>query len=150
MYFETTMHSRTNVASPDEAAKRIHEGQVRDYDCFVWRAADGREIAVVADNHCNNPWMEVAVVDLTNRTQLESITMGWIDDESEKARYLRECETQDFKMKTGVKIPMDGEHGNVKAQFECGCCGKSFTSTYEKQRKFDQDNGYGMCASCAR
>jgi len=28
------------------------------------------------------------------------------------------------------------------------CCGETFESTYEKQRRFDQDNGYGICPGC--
>lgn len=149
MYFETIMHTRVNVESPADAAKRIHDRQVNAFDCLVWKSADGRDIAVVADGHCNSPWLEAAVIDLTNSIQLESITMGWIDSESEKARYLEECETQDFKMGAAT-IPIEGETGNVKATFECGCCGTFFESTYEKQRRFDQDYGYGMCAGCAR
>lgn len=149
MYYETMMHTRVNVESPADAAKRIHEHQAHASDCLVWKSADGRDIAVVADGHCNHPWLEVAVVDLTNGVQLESITMGWIDSESEKARYLLECETQDWIMKGAATIPIDGETGNVKAWFECGCCGTCFQSTIEKQRKYDQDNGYGLCVECA-
>ncbi len=149
MYFETMMHTRTNVENAADAAKRIHDRLVHAFDCLVWKSADGRDIAVVADGHCNHPWLEAAVVDLTNGVQLESITMGWIDSESKKARYLKECETQDFKM-GAVTIPLEGETSNVKATFECSCCGTFFESTIEKQRRFDQDNGYGLCVGCAR
>ena len=36
------------------------------------------------------------------------------------------------------------------SNFQCGCCGVLFRSTDEEQRKFDQDEGYGICDGCAR
>ena len=33
--------------------------------------------------------------------------------------------------------------------FICGCCGCAFQSTDDEQRKFDQDDGYGICPPCA-
>ena len=33
--------------------------------------------------------------------------------------------------------------------FQCGCCGALFRSTDEEQRKFDQDEGWGICDECA-
>lgn len=34
------------------------------------------------------------------------------------------------------------------AMFTCGCCGKSFRSTPDEQRIFDQDAGFGICPPC--
>lgn len=150
MFFETTMHKRRRVADANEAAHLIHTHQAADYEALSWTAPDGRELLVVADNHCDNPWKEVAVIDATNRSQIESITMGWIDAENDKADQLRECETTDFRMSRNgvVSIPLDGEGGETHAWFRCGCCGEDFESSYAKQKKFDQDNGYGICGSC--
>ena len=92
------------------------------------------------------------MLDLTNKMQIESITMAWIDTEEEKARYLRECETTDFRMGSAgtMTLPLDGQGDDTKAWFECGCCGEGFESTLAKQRKYDQDNGYGICPGCSR
>lgn len=148
MYFETQMHTRRNVDGPDHAARLLHAEEVRSFEALVWRTQDGREIAVVADNHCNDPWFEAAVLDLTNGTQIESLTIGWMKSMEQKAQYLRDCETADYVMRRDVSLPMDGEGGDTKAHFECGCCGDSFESTYDKQRVFDQDAGYGICPEC--
>ncbi len=37
----------------------------------------------------------------------------------------------------------------TKSYFLCGCCGCGFDSTTEEQRKFDQDEGWGICDECA-
>ncbi len=147
MYFETTMHTERPVADAAEVARLIHTGHVRDIDCLTWMVGN-RKFAVVADNHCNSPWFEVAVIDLTNKVQIESITMGWIPGLETKFDLIKECETTDFQMKKDVTVPLDGEGGDTPANFECSCCGKYFTSTYNKQKPHDQDNGYGMCKEC--
>lgn len=150
MYYETVMHVRRPVSGPDEAADIIHRHDVRDFDALVWTAPDGREFCVVADNHCNNPWLEAAVIDLTNGVQIESITMGWIDTAERKAEYLRDCQTGEFSMGRKADLPLDGSGDDAKATFECGCCGSGFESTLRVQRKYDQDNGYGICPRCCR
>lgn len=33
--------------------------------------------------------------------------------------------------------------------YKCGCCGMWFRSSDEVQRKFDQDEGFGICPVCA-
>jgi hypothetical protein len=103
MYFETTMHETVLVDSAAEVARRIKEGQVRDFDAFVW-TAHNRRLAVVADNHCNNPWLEVAVIDLDRKIQIESITAGWCDEEKLRG-YFEECETSDFVFRREVAFP---------------------------------------------
>lgn len=155
MYYETTMHKRRAVVNAEAAARLIHERQdeqgeyLHDYDAIVWKSPDGRELAAVGDNHCNNPWAEVAVIDLTNKQQIESITFAWIDSLDEKIRQFSICETTDFRI-GGADLPLDGQGDDIPATFECGCCGEGFKSTLKNQRKFDQDNGYGICPDCAR
>lgn len=150
MYFETTMHASKPVADAAEAAKRIHDGEVHDYDALIWTAANGRRIAVVADNHCNSPWKEVAVIDLDRLIQIESITMGWIPELDKKTEQLAFCELTDFQMGPIAGLPLDGQNEDTPAMFECGCCGQGFKSTVATQKKYDQDNGYGICPRCAR
>lgn len=148
MYYETLMHERRPVADAAEAAHLIHTRQVSDFDALVWTTADGRTIAAVGDNHCNNTWFEAAIIDLTNNIQIESITMGWIDTEEAKANSLRECETTDFRMGGPANLPIDGNNDALRVSFTCGCCGEWFKSTIQQQKRFDQDNGFGICPSC--
>ena len=149
MYYESKMHTRRPVADANEAARLIHSREAGDCDALVWSAADGRELCAVGDYHCNNTWFETAVIDLTHGVQIESITMGWVDSEGEKAQHLRECETCDFRMGKAA-LPLDGQGADAMAHFECTHCGEGFNSTIAKQRKYDQDNGYGVCPECSR
>ena len=149
MYFETMMHESVPIESAAEAARRIKAGERRDFDAFVWTAPSSRRMAVVADNHCNNPWLEVAVLDLDRGCQLETITADWCD-EAELCGYFEKCETGDYVFRSQVRLPLDGQNDDAPADFECGCCGNGFESTYREQRHFDQDNGYGICPKSAR
>lgn len=151
MYYETVTHERRLVASAEEAARVIHEGtDLYDYQALSWTAPNGRKMLVLADNHCNNPWMEVAVIDEERGVQIESITMGWIDELQRKVDYLVGCETTDSVMRKVGDIPIDGAGEDEKAWFTCGCCGEDFQSTIAKQKRYDQDNGYGICSGCKR
>lgn len=150
MFYETVMHKRRPVSGPDEAARLIHDHQAVVGDALCWTCPSGFELMVVADNLKGlNAWFEVAVIDYTNKKQIESITMGWIDELERKAQSLRECETTDFNM-GGCEIAVDGANDDMEASFECGCCGTDFTSTPAKQKKFDQDTSYGICSKCER
>lgn len=146
MYFETTMHETMPVENAAEAARRIKAHESRDFDAFIW-TAHGRRLAVVADNHCNDPWLEVAVIDLDRGLQLESVTAAWCNEEQLRGCF-EECETDDFVFRRNVRLPLDGENGDTPASFECGCCGEDFQSTYAQQRRFDKDYGYGVCSKC--
>jgi|GEM_PF-1898602 hypothetical protein len=149
MYFETTMHATREVESAQLAARiiKLHDG-LRDFDALIWTAPNGRRLALVADNHCNNPWLEVAVIDLDRNCQIESITAGWCDTTEQLQSYFEECETTDQVFRQDIRLPLDGQNDDAPATFECGCCGTDFESTYAEQRKFDQDNGYGICPVC--
>jgi|SRR5262245_1335605 len=147
MYFETTMHATRDVESAQVAAQLVKDHEVCDYEALRWTAPGGRRLIVVADNHCNNPWLEVAVIDPDRNLQIESITAGWCDLEKLTAHF-ETCETTDFIFRRNIKLPLDGQNEDAKATFECGCCGTGFKSTYKEQRQYDQDNGYGFCPEC--
>lgn len=150
MYFEARTHRRRDVASAAEAARLIHTKQARECEALIWRTADGRELAAVSDVHIDcRPFGETAVLDLSAGVQIESITMGWIDSEAEKLRYLVECETEQPAMRRAVRLPLDGTNEDLKAWFGCACCGESFQSTIKAQRVYDQDSGHGICPGCA-
>jgi hypothetical protein len=148
MYFETTMHSTRQVENALAAAHLIKMHDVHDFDALIWTGS-GRRLAVVADNHCDNPWLEVAVIDMERNCQIESITAGWCKTTEELAGHFVTCETTDFIFKPRITLPLDNRNGDARASFECGCCGTFFQSTYAEQRKYDQDNGYGICPDCA-
>ena len=147
MYFETTMHTTRPVENALAAAELIKTHDVRDSDALTW-ANNGRLLAVVADNHCNDPWLEVAVIDMQRNCQIESITAAWCNSTEDLARHFVTCETTDFIFRTNVTLPLDNHNADTPASFQCGCCGTFFKSTYAEQRQYDQDNGYGICPDC--
>ncbi len=148
MYFEARQHTTLPVINAEEAATRIHSGQVNCYDALTWTATNGRRLTVVADHHIDDIWKEVAVIDLDRQVQIESITFGWIEGLAEKIQYLKNCETTDYVFRNSVSLPLDGDKEDQPAEFECGCCGDGFISTIAKQRVFDQDCGFGICPGC--
>ncbi len=151
MYYQAESHRTRMVADADEAARIIHIGALMGFEALTWTAPNGRRLAAVSDGGINNPWGEVAViqVDVEPPVQIESITFGWIDDIETKARYLRECETTDFFM-WQTSLPLDGQGEEKPARFTCGCCGEGFVSSISQQKKYDKDAGFGMCQRCAR
>lgn len=154
MYYESIMHESRLVVSANAAANLIknykdESGELMSFHAIKWNA-NGRQLCAVADGGLNNPWLEVAVLDLSTMTQIESITAGWIDTVDELTKYFSECETGTFSMGKVKALPIDGEGENAPAYFTCGCCGDWFQSTVKIQRKYDQDEGYGMCRSCGR
>jgi len=148
MYFEARMHTTRAVPDALTAAQLINDGEARTFDALIWNAS-GRRLAVVADNHCDDPWLEVAVVDIDRRCQIDSITAGWCKGAEQLATYFAACETTDSIFRPNIALPLDGKNDNTPAYFSCGCCGSSFKSTYAEQRQYDQDDGFGICHACA-
>lgn len=151
MYYEARRHERRNVESAEEAARLIHEEgtDLRDYQALVWLGENGHQFAAVADGHINNIWKEVAVIDLDESVQIDSITFGWIGTLEEKQAALKACSSIEREFRMGkCRLPLDGSHEQSQAWFICTCCGEDFKSTIEKQSKYDQDVGYGWCPSC--
>lgn len=148
MYYQSISHITRKVSNAEEAAEIIHNHEAASFEALVWEGG-GRTLAAVADGGLDNPWMEVAVIrlDVDPPVQIESITFAWIDGLEHKIAELRSCESTDFKMGR-TSLPLDGDGEDRPAGFTCGCCGEWFTSTVAEQRKFDQDEGYGICESC--
>jgi len=149
MYYEAIHHARRNVENAESAARLIHECiELHDYDAICWMS-DNRTFCAVADGGLERPWFEVAVIDLDNMIQIESITFGWCKSLREKILCLKKCETTHFRMGK-TRFPLDGEGLDELAHFTCGCCGSWFESTPRLQRRFDQDAGHGICQQCER
>lgn len=146
MYYEAIDHKKRVVESAEAAARLINMGSVMGYDAICW-TANGRELCCVGDGGINSTWSEVAVLDLTNQCQVESITFAWCELD-EQIAMLKGCETGDFVMSRAgtLTISINGSGLTKKAWFACGCCGIDFKSTIEQQKKYDQDNGYGYCS----
>jgi hypothetical protein len=98
-------------------------------------------------SNCNGI-TELAILDIDNMTQIESLTIGWV--KGDKLKSILECCDKPYsQLKTGLKINPDNTiTGQQKSYFTCGCCGTEFKSTYKIQAKFDQDMGYGICPDC--
>lgn len=148
MFYEAIDHRTRTVESAIQAATLIHTGNVHSYDALVWEAND-RRLCAVADGGLNNPWFEVAVIDLNRMVQIESLTVGWMKTLDRKIEYFQKCETTNHSMGE-TQFPLDGNGESLPATFTCGCCGESFESSLAEQRVFDQDEGYGTCKSCLK
>lgn len=148
MYYEAISHAAVPVESAADAARRIKSGKAMSFQALIWNNTKGERIAAVADGGLDDPWGEVAIINLTTNRQLESITFAWIDTEAEAIRYLEECQDDAPLSDRPAKLPLDGEGENRPANFECGCCGEGFTSTIAEQRVHDQDEGFGYCPKC--
>ena len=105
----------------------------------------GHKIAFVPDGHIDHPKQELAILDLTDNKQLESWTWAWIKEEK-KVDEIKAIANTDYVMSESIHF--NDQVANVF--FTCGCCGTSFQSTIEEQRKFDQDSSYGICDSCSK
>ncbi len=149
MYYESISHTTVEVPSAASAALRIRSRQLRSFDALIWRNAAGQRVAAVGDGGLDNPFGEVAVINLDTNRQVESITFAWIEDEATAIRYLEECqESQGNPQGRPVRLPLDGTLEDAPAFFTCGCCGDRFKSTIAKQRIHDQDEGFGHCPEC--
>lgn len=96
--------------------------------------------------------LEVAVLNLSEGIQFESVTLSWL--ESDPHQYFSDLLSRtDHYMRKTLKFSITGSsiiHHQEKPQahFECGCCGRGFQSDYDYQLKFGQDAGYGLCDRC--
>jgi hypothetical protein len=149
MYYEAREHQSLPVASAAEAVNRIHSGHIQSNQCPVFRNSKGERIALVADGHIDNMWLEVAVINPDTKEQIESITFGWIKTEALKLAVVNAAVIRNEVFRRNVTLSIDGSCREEKVSFECGCCGASFQSTIKEQKQFDQDAGYGICPECA-
>lgn len=148
MFYESVSHTSRPVASAAEAATLIRCGSITSCQALIWQNSRGQRIAAVGDGGLDNPWFEVAVINLDANRQIESITFGWINDLPTAIRYLEECQDATPLGNRPANCPLDGEGESTPTSFTCGCCGTGFMSTIAEQRIHDQDEGYGYCPKC--
>lgn len=109
---------------------------------------NGKNFGFANDESNCNGITELAILDVDQMTQIESLTIGWVKGDKLKS-ILECCDNPYSQKKTGLKIEEDNTiTGQKKIIFTCGCCGSGFKSTYKEQAKFDQDTGYGICPEC--
>lgn len=150
MYYETRIYQPLNFANCLEAATAIKTRTATTYHALTIPIPNSnKQLIIVDDSHCDNYFLEVAVIikDNDSLQQIETITAGWIDTAKELAEYFNKAITNPYPMgKASLNL------GTVKpeatAHFTCGCCGTGFKSNVAKQLKFDQDSGYGICTGC--
>jgi hypothetical protein len=149
MYYEAVPHASVPVANAAEAARKIRSGKgLLCFHALIWKNSRGERIAAVADGGLDNPWAEVAVINVDTSRQLESITFAWIDDETTAIGYLQGCE--DSHGLGACHLPLDHAGNDRPATFICSCCGTGFKSTIQEQRVHDQDQGYGYRPDCLK
>lgn len=152
MYYEAREQFSHPVSGPAEAVAAIHYRRLGDCRCPIWTdPATGRRFALVNDGHIDHAWLEVAVIELTTGQpiQIESLTVGWMDTEAEKLRYVLEAVTGSPAMSRPTVLSLDGSLSPNTVTFECSCCGEHFRSTIAEQKTWDRDAGYGICPLCA-
>jgi hypothetical protein len=147
MYFESIPHRTEEVSCAAEAARKIRSGHTASFIALIWKNSRGERVAAVDDGGLNDPWSEVAVINVDTNRQLESITFPWCSDE-QAARFLLECQDDAGLSDRPANLPLDGEGESIKSIFTCACCGTGFKSTLAEQRPHDQDCGYGYCPAC--
>lgn len=147
MGFESIPHYSRPVASPEEAANLIKSGQVGQ-DALIWELPEGR-FAALRSGGLNNPWLEVAVVNLDTGEQVESITAGWVDSVERLGQHFRDAANETVWSRP-ANFCLDNFGLDNIAVFECSSCGRHFRSTLRFQRDFDQDEGMGICPKCDR
>ena len=146
MYYESRSHTSHPVSGPEEAVRLIHNGELSSNRVPIWTNASKDRIALVPDGNINDPFFEVAVINLDAGIQLESLTFGWMKTFEEKLDYVLEADAPGNAWHRVCAIPsLDGAQFERTAWFECGCCGERFRSTLAKQLPFDQDAGFGIC-----
>ena len=144
MYYEARTHTSHPVSGPEEAVRLIHEGKLTSNRVPIWTNESGDRIALIPDGHIDDPFLEIAVIDLDVALQYESLTFGWMKSFEEKLKYVVEAAKPGWHRVCAIPS-LDGKDFERTAWFECGCCGERFRSTLAKQLPFDQDAGFGIC-----
>jgi Zn finger protein HypA/HybF involved in hydrogenase expression len=146
MYYESRIHKKRPVKDVAEAAAIIKSGKFYSYEALI---VDDR-YAFVDDSSIHGTGVsEIAVIDIVEDKQLESITAGWIDDVNELEYYFRKAIEGDFVIRSGANLSFSKEDINKnKVAFECGCCASYFKDYHKNQVKYDQDQGFGICPNC--
>jgi len=155
MYYEARIHQIVEVASAIAAAEKIRSESMYTYQVMKWTSKDGNYyMYAVPDGHLDEMLAELAILRQNKDQedapyqQIESITNGWIEGTDMLARYLQDAESSTMIMKSNAQLIIDKPKGDEQASFTCGCCGSWFKDNVQKQLKFDQDAGYGICDRC--
>ena len=150
MYYQTRVNELLPVANAMEAATMIKNMTIAHWQCPTWKEGE-KQITVVADGHCDNLFLEVAVLqaDKEGYTQIESITAGWVDSPEELANHFIQAAKEPCVMGKASFI-VGTVKGDEIANFTCGCCGSWFIGNVKKQHAYDQDAGYGICPNCEK
>lgn len=144
------------AANAAEAAQLIKTGKVSSYHAITYPAKTHGFIFLVPNGGINDPFLEVAVIHDRdgNRTMIESITAGWIDDVAKLEKYFIDSEDNGISRPASLLLTtdtdLDSKKATQKAHFICGCCGSGFTSTIQEQEQYDSDAGYGICPRCEK
>lgn len=149
MYYEARTHQSFPVNTALEAAQKIkNRHELFSNSVLKYPVSEGI-IYIVPDGHIDHPFGEVAVILEKDgkRNQIESITAAWIDTPEELAEYFDKAIVSNYDMGE-AQLSIDGVNSTQKASFTCGCCGGYFKSTIQQQKKYDQDQGFGICPSC--
>ncbi len=151
MYYESREHKRVDVADAEAAVNFIESNECSGLHAVFWKTPDGQEMCAVDDGCLDDlgRWSEVAVFKCfgKERFQVDSITFAWCDRE-QRLHHMKVCEG--LEIGRAATLSIDGDGRDKLAGFECGCCGEWFNSTITKQKKYDQDAGYGICPACSR
>jgi len=138
--------NRVNNIVPGESVEQI----AKAFFTHTWERHGyslGSVIFVDDSSPTGTGVLEVAVVDQV-RGKLESITVGWCKTLDQVVEYFRECLKPDAPVvNKNVRVPLK-ESDIVFVSLECGCCGQPFKDSYQRQKKFDQDSGFGICKEC--
>ncbi len=149
MFYEGRIQKVKMFESLESLLASISEGFY--YDLLYCFEQDGKLFGLANDEISCESVTEAAIFNLTDRIQIESVTIGWMNKENWLNYF-----TRLFKSRTVFAKPLDFAviEGKIVwtkvhlAHFECGCCGQDFKSDYQYQQQFDQDAGYGICPDC--
>lgn len=144
MFYESRVHEILEpVTGYEELAAAIENS--RSYQVCTIINNSGKKIGFVPDGVIDSPFDELAVVNISDGKQIESLTWAWV--ETNKAQALKDCAECTTVNMGPAHIPTSSQD-NKQAYFTCGCCGNRFKSSIKEQVKFNQDAGYGICKSC--
>jgi hypothetical protein len=142
MNFENRVNSIHPGNSVEEVARAFFTGTFPGNGLQI-----GQIIFVDDSDPSGTGAMEVAVVD-QGRGKIESITVGWCRTLQQVIQYFNECLDPAAEIvDKNIRVPLS-ESEITDVYLECGCCGKRFHSLFERQKKFDQDTGFGICSGC--
>lgn len=149
MFYEGRIQKIKKFENLESLLGQISQGFY--YELVYCFESNGKLFGLANDQRTCETVMEVAVLNLSDMVQIESVTLDWMDNKDWLDYF-----THLFRSHTGFVIPLNFTLRGTDivsnrprlAHFECGCCGMGFQSDYKYQLRFDQDAGYGLCPDC--